>query len=72
MINSGYDIGQANHAFVFIISTDGTIEARPMPTEKTGVRMQTDNAWKKVIMGTEAKNISPASFRTNVGDNKNG
>lgn len=34
---NGYDIGHANHAFVLIIRTDGTMEANPMPMEKIGV-----------------------------------
>lgn len=33
---NGYDIGYANHAFVLIIRTDGTMEANPMPMEKIG------------------------------------
>lgn len=32
---NGYDIGYANHAFVLIIRTDGTMEANPMPMEKS-------------------------------------
>lgn len=34
---NGYDIGYANHAFVLIIRTDGTMEANPIPMEKIGV-----------------------------------
>lgn len=34
---NGYDIGYANHIFVLIIKTDGTIEASPIPIEKIGV-----------------------------------
>ncbi len=34
---NGYDIGYANHTFVLIIKTDGTIEANPIPMEKIGV-----------------------------------
>lgn len=34
---NGYDIGYANHTFVLIINTDGTIEAKPIPIEKIGV-----------------------------------
>jgi len=34
---NGYDIGYANHILVFIIKTDGTIEASPIPMKKIGV-----------------------------------
>lgn len=66
---NGYAIGYKNHAFVFIIKIDGTMEARPTPIEKIGVWIPTDKSQKNASIGIEDKNIHPASLKTNKGDN---
>lgn len=64
---NGYDIGYANHIFVFIIKTEGTMDASPIPMEKIGVWMHTDKSQKNAIIGIDAANIIPASLSTNNG-----
>lgn len=63
----GYAMGYANQSFVFMASTDGTMEARPMPIEKIGVRMHTDRSQKNASIGMADRKISPASRKTNSG-----
>ena len=43
------------------------MDARPMPTEKTGVWIQTDSIQKMEIIGIADRNIRLISFRTNSG-----
>lgn len=51
MTKNGYDIGYANHAFVLIIRTDGTMEANPIPMEKIGVMIHTASQQKNASIG---------------------
>ena len=64
---NGYETGYANHIFVLIIKTEGTIVASPIPIEKIGVWMHTNTPQKNASIGMADINIMPASFSTNNG-----
>lgn len=51
-----YDMGYANQILVLITNTDGTIDAKPIPMEKIGVWMHTDNIQKNESIGMADKN----------------
>ena len=67
---NGYAIGYANHAFVLIIRTDGTTDARPIPMEKIGVRIHTASSQKHANIGIADAHIIPTSLKTKSGDSR--
>ena len=57
---------------VFKISTDGTMEANPIPTENTGDDSKVASIQYNAAIGKDVKNIIPLCWNTNRGESMNG